>query len=511
VPEALELFQGVGVALELSTLLPLVLGILFGLVVGVLPGMGPLLGVVLAIPFTFHLPPVPSIALLIGIYQGGYFGGAITATVLGIPGTPMAAATLLDAYPMALRGQASEAVTLTAVASFVGTLLSGLALLFLAPALAEFALGFGPSETFALALLGLCASVTLSQGAMLKGMLAALFGLALATMGTDPITGLRRFNLGFTELEGGIGLVPMFMGLFAVSELLVQLEKPVRAWQAVGRIRPVLSVFRTLGTRLGDYLRSSVIGIAVGIVPATGGVPASFMAYATAKSLSRRPQGFGKGEARGVIASEAANSATVGGALIPTLALGIPGDPVAAAMMAGLLIQGLTPGPMLFFTHVQVLDGIFAAFILGSLLLLPISLASIPIFVRVLRVPHAALQAAIALLCVLGVFLVQRYVVDLWQLAAFGLIGYLFRKTGVPLAPPTIGFVLGPFIEDNLRRTTIVMGEDVLGFLAGRPITLVIFALVALVLAAPVIRAGIRRVTRGRAVTDPPVDDERPG
>ncbi|MFQ5973031.1 MAG: tripartite tricarboxylate transporter permease [Alphaproteobacteria bacterium] len=466
----------------------LVVGLVIGILFGVLPGMGPVLGVALAIPFTFHLPPVPSIALLIGIYQGGNYGGAITAAVLGIPGTPMAAATLLDAHPMALKGEASEAVTLASVSSFFGTTFSAIVLIMVAPTLAEFALRFGPAETFSLALLGLTAIASLGQGSTLKGLVAGAFGLAVATIGNDPITGLMRFNFGLTELQGGIGIVPMMMGIFAVSELLMQVEAPLRAWQASERIGVRFREFRSLSRRFPGHLRASTIGVVIGAIPAVGAVASSFLAYKLAKDFSSHPETFGKGERDGVVASEAANSATTGGAMIPMLALGIPGDPVVAIMMGGLLIQGLTAGPSLFFTNIEVLTGIFAAFLVGAILLLPIGLAAISAFLRVLRTPFPLLLAGVLVLCVIGTFLVQRFVVDLWQLWLFGVIGYGMRKTGYSVAAASIGFVLGPVLEVNLRRATIIMSDDFVGYILGRPIAITILVLVALALAFPVVQ-----------------------
>ncbi len=497
--EALSNLGEMSFALQAAPLLALAMGLVFGILIGVLPGMGPLLGVVLAIPFTFYMDPVSSLALLIGIYQGGNYGGAVTATMLGIPGTPMAAATLLDAHPMALSGRASEAVTLALVASFFGAVFSAVTLIFTAPLLAQFALRFGPAETFALALLGLTAIATLSQESVLKGLLSGSLGLILATVGNDPIVGFQRFNFGRTELEGGITLVAMMMGIFAVSELLIQLERPFRASQAAGHIGASFRMFRLLFTRFWALLRSSFTGVLIGVIPGVGGVTSAFLSYKLAKDSSKHPEKFGTGDETGVIASESANSATTGGALIPMLAIGIPGDPVTAAMMGGLLIQGLTPGPRLFTTNVEVIHGIFGAFLVGAILLLPIGLMSISLFVRILKIPFSALLATVLVLCTIGTFLVQRYTLDLWQLWFFGAMGYCMRKAGIPLSPCVIGFVLGPILEVNLRRTTMLTGGDAVAFFLGRPIALTIFALVLLSLAFPFLQSwhAARRATSG--------------
>ena len=497
-PEFLQIIGNLVSAVQLASLVAMLIGLSMGILIGVLPGMGPLLGTVLAIPFTFYMDPVPAIALLLGIYQGGNYGGAITATVLGIPGTPMAAATLLDAYPMALRGLASEAVTLAAVASSFGTVFSGIVLILISNTLAKIAIGFGPAETMSLALLGLTAIAALSHGSLIKGLMAGLFGLSIATIGNDPITGFTRFNFGKTQLEGGVTLVAMFMGIFAVSELLVQIEKPVRAFQVTERLGVAFPMFKTLGNKIFGYVRSSMVGVGIGSIPVVGNTTSAFLSYKLAKDFSKHPETFGKGEPDGVIASEAANSACTGGALIPMLALGIPGDPVVAVVMGGLLIQGLSPGPALFFTHPEALTGIFAAFLIGGILLLPIGLASISVFMRVLKTPLSILLAAVLALIIIGTFLVQRHIFDLWQLWFFGAIGYAMRKTGFSLVPVIIGFVLGPIFEVNLRRTTIIMSGDFFGYIAGRPVALGVLILAGIALLFPLAQTWYLRLTKLR-------------
>lgn len=494
--ELLQTLIDLAATVQLNAVVALLIGLSAGILIGVLPGMGPLLGTILAIPFTFYMEPVPAIAMLLGIYQGGNYGGAITATVLGIPGTPMAAITLLDAYPMALRGKASEAVTLAAVASFFGTVFGGIILILISNALAKVATRFGPAETMALALLGLTAIAALSQESFTKGLLAGLFGLSIATIGNDPITGFTRFNFGRTELEGGVMLVSMFMGIFAVSEFLIQIEKPIRAFQATKHLGIAFSVFKTLGTRIFEYVRSGIVGVVIGSIPVVGNTTSAFLSYKLAKDFSKHPETFGKGEPDGVIASEAANSACCGGALIPMLALGIPGDPVIAVVMGGLLIQGLAPGPMLFFTQAEALTGIFAAFLIGGMLLLPMGLASISIFIRVLKAPLSMLLASVLALIIIGTFLVQRYLFDLWALWFFGALGYAMRKTGFSLVPVVIGFVLGPIFEVNLRRTTIIMSGDFLGYILTRPIALGVLILAAIALVFPLLQSWYLRLKK---------------
>jgi len=469
------------------------IGLVIGIVIGVLPGLGPLLGVTLAIPFTFELDTVTGVALLMGIYQGGSFGGAITAILLGIPGTPIAAATLLDGRPMAERGQASQAVTLATTASWFGGVFSGIALLVFAPVLADFALEFGPAEIFCLALLGLTAIATLSDGSALKGLFAGILGLLFAAVGTDPYTGISRFNFGITELSSGITFVALLVGLFAVPEVLFQFERRAGQVGPVSGVRFDVGVLRTLKNRLVTYARSSLIGVVVGTVPGIGGVVSSFMSYKFARDFSDRKEEYGKGAPDGVIATEAANSSTTGGALIPMLSLGIPGDPIVAVMMGGLLVHGITPGPTLFLTEPDIVAGIFALFLFGALLLLPLGALFFPLFVRVLKIPQGILIVVVVLLAVYGTYTVQGRVFDLWTMMAFGAFGYAMVKLDIPRAPLIIGFVLGPVVEVNLRRMSSLAQADPIDYLLGRPLSLFILALALLALAYP-----LRTVLAGR-------------
>jgi len=350
----------------------LVIGIASGIVIGALPGVGPLLGVVMAIPFTFYMDPVSSMALLMGIYQGGSYGGALSATVIGIPGTPMAAATLLDAHPMALAGRASHAVTLATLASSFGGIMSGIVLIAVAPTLAAIAIKFGPAETAAFALLGLTTIGALGGGPPVKGWLMGFLGLLIATIGLDPVSGTSRFSFGSVYLDSGITLIPLLVGLFSISEVLIQIERPLRAHDRPGGVAASLDAFRSLITRPFNYLRSSLIGILVGILPGVGGVTAAFLSYRAAFPFRKAGEpAFGKGNPDGVIASEAANSAVTGGALIPMLSLSIPGDPIVAVLMGGLVMQGVQPGPAMFLNYPDVVAGVFSVFLVGALLILP--------------------------------------------------------------------------------------------------------------------------------------------
>ena len=492
-----ELFDiivlGAQTFLGLQEFIALVIGLAMGIIIGVLPGLGPLMGVVLAIPFTFYMTPVAGMALLLGIYQGGSYGGAISATVLGIPGTPMAASTLLDAHPMARKGFASEAVSLSTVASSFGGVIGGLILLVAAPPLAAIAMRFGPAETFAMAFLGLTSISSLTEGSVTKGLIAGILGLVVATVGNDPITGFPRFTFGTPFLEGGVNLVSLLVGVFAISEVLMQIEQPLRALNLGDKVGAVYGTVKTIISHPIVYLRASTIGTFIGAVPGVGGVTASFLAYNVAKNSDPDTEEYGQGKPEGIMTTEASNSAVCGGAMIPMLSLGIPGDPIVAALMGGLLIQGLTPGPPLFLFNPEIVYGIFVAFVVGAFLLLPIGFLGIPIFVRVLRVPHAYLVSGVLLLSIAGTFALQSQIVDLWLMWLFGVVGYLMRKGGYPLAPLVIGMVLGPIVESNFRRTLYLVDESFWTFLLSRPIALGILVAAVLFFAWPFVAKELRR------------------
>jgi putative tricarboxylic transport membrane protein len=463
----------------------IVIGVILGTIIGALPGCGPMMGVTLTIPFTFYLDPVSSLALLIGIYQGGSFGGAISAALVGIQGTPIAAATLLDAYPMSQSGRASEAITLATVASWFGGCFGGIVLLVAAPSLASFALSFGPAERLGLALIGLTAIASLSAGSTVKGLMSGALGLMLATVGSDPFTGMNRFDFGISELTGGLTFVSLLVGLFAISEMLIQLESTTPTARVTEKIRFSTKCLWTLISDWGNYLRSSLIGVLVGVVPGVGGVSSAFLSYKISKDLSPDKDQYGKGAPGGVVATEAANSATTGGALLPMLSLGIPGDPIVAVMMGGLLIHGVTPGPAFMLTNAPMLNGILGVFLIGAFLLLPIGWLLLPVFVRILSIPKSFLTTLILALCIFGTYATNRELFDIWLLWIFGFLGYAMRKGGVPLSPLVIGFVLGPIVEESLRRLATISGNNFWGFLIGRPIALTCFVLIVAMLIGP--------------------------
>ncbi|MDB3936102.1 tripartite tricarboxylate transporter permease [Granulosicoccus sp.] len=469
--------------------LSLFLGLSVGIIIGALPGVGPLLGVVMAIPFTFYMDSVSSMALLMGIYQGGFYGGALSAVVIGIPGTPMAAATMLDARPMALQGQASLSVTLSTIASSVGGIISGLVLIAVAPALAAIAVKFGPAETATFALLGLTSMGALCGTSPIKGWMMGFLGLLIATIGLDPVSGVSRFTFDSVYLDSGITLIPLLVGLFSVSEVLLQIEKPLRANDNARTISACTAVFKSLLERPFNYIRSSLIGVFVGILPGIGGVTASFLSYRIAMFFKKKADpDFRNGNPDGVIASEAANSAVTGGALIPMLVLAIPGDPIVAVLMGGLMLQGVQPGAMMFTNHPDVVQGIFAVFIIGAILILPLGFLFMRGIVGILKLPTWSIMSSVLMISIIGTYAVSRQITDIWMLLCFGIVGYLLRKGDYPLAPIVIGFVLGPIFEKNFRRTGLISQGDLFGYIFERPIALGVLITTLIFIFVPVLR-----------------------
>lgn len=490
------LVQGATLFLNAQAITLTVLGILGGLIIGVLPGLGPLMGIVLLLPFAFHLPPIAAMGMLIAIYVGGSAGGSISAILLRIPGTPLAAATLFDGFPMAQKGRAQDAVGLAMTASAVGGLVSGMVLVFLSPMLAQFALRFAPPEYFAMAVLGVLTIALVSEGSALKGLLAGGLGLFLSMMGTDEFTNAERFTFGDFRLASGPHLVAVVVGLFALSEVFLQieaggfLERP-----SIQRLRISFAALGLLMRHKVNLVRSSMIGTFFGAIPGAGGDVSAFISYAAAKRFARKGETYGEGAEGGVVATESANNACCGGALIPTLSLGIPGDASTAVLMGALILLGFFPGPDLFRDHPDVAGGIFVAYLMGNAVLLVLGLLLAPLFGSVLKVPKAWLLPAVLLLSTLGTYALQSSVFDLWVMLAFGIIGYIMRKAGYPLAPLIIGMILGGIMESNLRRS-LLLSQDGLMIFVERPISAIIL-LIDLLLLASIVISTLRSSQRG--------------
>jgi putative tricarboxylic transport membrane protein len=467
--------------LPFTAILTVFAGTLLGLFIGVMPGLGPLMGIILMLPVAFYLDPVSGMGLLISIYVAGSCGGAISAITLRVPGTPLAAATLLDGYPMAQKGRVGEAVGLAITASAFGGLLGGAALVLGAPWLAAFAVNFSAPEFFALAITGILCVAAVSQESFAKGVLAGLLGVLLSTIGTDPMSDATRFTFGNVDLLGGLGIVPVVVGLFALPELAEQVRGGrLGGRQGLTRIRVSFASVLIVLRHWTNLIRSSLIGILLGALPGTGGVMASFTAYAAAKSAARPDERYGEGAEGGVIASESANNACCGGALIPTMALAIPGDAATAVLMGALLLLGLQPGPQLFSLSGDLVSGIFMVYFVSNIFLLILGFALTPVFASVLQIQNRYLVPAILVLCVVGTFALQSSQFDLWIMLAIGLLGYAMRRLGYPAAPLVIGLILGPLLEANFRRSLLISNGELDIFLA-RPISATILTINVLV------------------------------
>ncbi|WP_136661042.1 tripartite tricarboxylate transporter permease [Nitratireductor sp. XY-223] len=463
------------------------LGVLFGLLIGALPGLGPLMGIILMLPVVIGLPPVAAMGFLIAIFVGGSCGGSISAILLRIPGTPLAAATLFDGFPMAQKGRASDAIGIAISASALGGLFGGIVLIMASPLLANFAANFAPPEYSMLAITGLIAISVISGGSVINGLIAGCFGLLLATIGTDEFSTGYRFTFGSHHMLNGFHIVAVVVGLFAISEMAHQMMgKDMLKSPDIDVARPGLGTIILTMKHWINVLRSSTIGAFFGALPGAGGVISSFTSYAAAKALSKSDEKYGEGAEGGVVATEAANNATVGGTLVPTLALGIPGDASSAMLLGALLILGIIPGPEMFVHNGEIVGGIFLVYLASNVLLLFVGIMVTPMFVYVLKIPKSHLVPIVLLLCSIGTFALQASVFDLMVMFAFGLIGILFRATNIPLAPVVIGIILGPLLENNFRRSMLI-SQDGLWIFAERPVSAVLAVINVVLIAGAVV------------------------
>lgn len=493
-PQALQLIFTV------EGLLVLTIGTMLGIVLGALPGIGSTVAVAMILPFTLTMGQAPAILLLLAVYAGSVYGGSISAILINTPGTPQSAATCLDGYPMAQRGEAGEALGWATIASVVGGLVSAVVLLFAAPQLAAFALNFGPIETFTLILLGLTCIVSVSEGSLLKGLMAGMIGIFLSTVGGDPITGEARFTYGNFQLIAGFNLLAVVIGVFALSEVLIRTAKgPDDTTKLVdfnGIVLPKLSQWKG---RLKGLAKSVAIGNGIGILPGTGAATAAFISYAEARRSAPTRENFGKGEPDGLIASESANNAVTGGAMVPTLALGIPGDAITAVMLATLTLHGITPGVRLMEDNPVLMAAIFSGFFVINLMLLPLGMLVSRVAAPLLRMREAYMLVMITLLCTIGVFFVRGNPFDLLVMALAGIGGFILRRQGYPMAPLVIGMVLGPTLEISLRQGLIITNGSFSAFFVGHPIAAVLMVIALLMLSLPIIRA--LRARTGKSVS----------
>ena len=452
-----SLMHGFSVAATLPNLGYMLVGLLLGVLIGVLPGLGGANGVAILLPLTFTMNPTTAIIMLSCIYWGALFGGAITSILFNIPGEPWSVATTFDGYPMAQRGEAAQALTAAFTSSFVGALFATLLISFLAPLLARFALRFGPAELFAVQLLTFCSFVGMSREAPAKTLISMLLGFALATIGMDDMTGQLRMTFGFTELLKGFDFLIAVIGLFGIGEILLTMEEGLAFKGQTARISPKV-VFQTWFELLKHwklFLRSVAIGCWMGITPG-GATPASFMSYGVAQRLSRHPERFGKGELAGVVAPETAAHAAGTSALLPMLTLGIPGSPTAAVLLGGLVIWGLQPGPMLFTENKDFVWGLIASMYLSNVVGLLVVLTTVPFWAAILRIPFAIIAPVIVVTCAIGAYTVHGAMFDVYMMLVFGVMGYVFKKLRIPLAPLVLALVLGDKAEANFRQSMLL-------------------------------------------------------
>jgi putative tricarboxylic transport membrane protein len=466
-------------ALQPEVLAATAAGAIAGLVVSAIPGLTFSLALILVLPFTFAMDPIPAIAMLFGVYSGGMTGGAVSAVLIGIPGTPSAAATVFDGYAMARKGEASVALGASVIASAFGGLFSLVVMVLLLEQVAAIAIRFGPAEIFALVLFGLSTICGLAEKSLVRGLIAGVLGLMVMTIGLDPIDGVGRLTFGTVQLQQGVNMLVAMIGLFAIPQVIDTFLNHGRATNVIvtSDVRGLLPWGRLRGY-WGLMTRSSIIGTIVGAVPGTGGPIASFIAYDHARRFSARPEDYGKGEIGGVVAPEAANNAVMGGALIPMLSLGIPGDTATAIILGGLLIHGLQPGPLLFQTHLDVIYALYVTVMISWIVILLVQIAGIRLFVRVLKVPAHVLSVCILVLCAIGAFAARNTIFDVYVMAVFGLLGYLLLQARIPVAPIVLGIVLGPTLEQQYR-TALILSEGSHQIFLDSPFALSMFALTA--------------------------------
>lgn len=462
------------------TMALLVLGIVLGLVIGILPGLGPPIAIALALPFTFYMDTVPSMVLLLGIYSAAIYGGSISAIAVGIPGTGAAIATVMDGNNMFKQGRGGEALGFSLTGSIIGGLFSAVCLALIAPFMAQLAAKFGPREYLAISVFGLIVVVRVAGQSLPKGLMMGALGIFLTTWGLDELNGTERYTFGNYNLYEGLPLVPFLVGLFAMSEVLIGAERAARKVDfSMESLTVKLPGFKTLAKLKDVILRSSIIGTVIGIIPGEGAAVGAFFAYSEAKRRSKTPEKYGTGIPEGILAPETANNATVGGALIPTLTLGVPGSPAAAVLLGALLIQGLTPGPKLFTDEPDLMYAIFIGLFFINILMMFIGLIAIRFAAQLIRVPTSVIVPTVLLLSFVGIYSVSNSFFNVSVLLGAGILGYVVRKLGYSIAPLSIGFVLGPILENSLRQSITIADGSVLKFF-DTPIGLTIYAALAL-------------------------------
>lgn len=496
--ELSSLFQGFAVALTWYNLMLMFVGILLGVLIGVLPGLGGANGVAILLPLTFSMNPTSAIIMLSCIYWGALFGGATTSILFNIPGEPWSVATTFDGYPMAQKNRAGEALTAAFTSSFIGAFFAIVMITFLAPAIAKFAIKFGPAEFFAVQLLTFSSFIGVSRNPPIKTIITMMLGFALAAVGTDIVTGQLRLTFGSMELLRGFNFLVAVIGLFGIGEILLSMEKGLafNGTQAKMNTKVVIETWKKLPQYWKTSLTSAFVGCWMGIKPG-GATPASFMGYGIAKKFSKNGKKFGTGEIEGVIAPETAAHAAGTSALLPMLTLGIPGSPTAAVLLSGLMIWGLQPGPMLFVEQKDFVWGLIASMYLGNLAGLIVVLTTVPLFASILRIPFSIIAPLIIVVCAIGAYTINNAMFDVWLMLIFGVIGYIFKKLDYPIAPLVLALVLGDMAENAFRQSMLLSQGSLSIFWSGGLVgTITTVALILLLW--PLVSIMIRKI-KGRA------------
>jgi putative tricarboxylic transport membrane protein len=503
--ETLELVgRGFLVALTPTNLLFCFIGVLMGTLIGVLPGIGPVSGVAILLPITFTLEPTAAMIMLAGIYYGSMYGGSTTSILINTPGESASVMTCLDGYAMARNGRAGAALGMSALASFVAGTVSVLGLMLMAPPLAEVALKFGPTEYFALMVLGLTMLTRLAGKSLVKGLLMGAFGLALGTVGLDPMTGVARYTAGRIEFLDGVGFVPVAMGLFALGEIFANAEESLNREVFETKLKGLWPTMQDWIDVRWTLVRATIIGFFVGALPGAGATVASFMAYAAEKKASKYPERFGTGVIEGVAAPEAANNAATGGALVPLLTLGLPSSATTAILLGALMILNVRPGPLMMTERPEFFWAVVTSMYVGNVMLLVLNLPLVGLWARLLRIPYAILLPLILLFTLIGAYALNNNVWDIWIMIAFGVIGYIMRKLDYPAAPVVLALVLGPLMETNFRRSLAISQGDYTTFVT-HPISAFLLFCAVLSLCWPVL---IRLATGNRRPVQMPIAEE---
>ena len=479
-----QLWYGFSVALEPYNLFYVFLGVLVGTVVGVLPGIGPSGAMAILLPLTTKFPPETAIIMLCGIMYGGMYGGSTTSILMNIPGEPASVITCLDGYKMSQQGRAGPALGISAFGSYIAGTISIFGLIFLAPTLASFGLRFGPVEFVSLMIFAFIALSALAIGSQIKAMIMVTLGVMLGTIGLDVVSGEPRFTFGLMYLWDGLPLIPILMGLFGIGEILVSLERFGKVEIFEKKIKGLLPTLQDWKDSIFGILRATGLSFLVGIIPGSGVVIPTFLSYTLEKRISKEPSKFGKGFIGGVAAAEAANNAAANGALVPMLSLGIPHGPATALLLAGLMLHGIQPGPLLIKEAPQVFWGLIASLYVGNIMLLVLNLPLIGLWVRILKIPYQSLSVSILLLCLIGAYAYNNSAGDIITMVIFGIIGYIAKKTDFELAPMIVGLILGKMLEENFRRSLLISDGSFSIFLT-RPISLVFVVLSMIALLVP--------------------------